>query len=462
MLNVIFKVAAAVRSASFLLVVFSCCTSPLLAQTTPEPERETLLNGLRILYWPQPGNPTVILRLRIHSGAAFDLANKGGMMALLGDALFPDPSTREYVKEELDGQLKVMTTHDAIEVSISGKASGLERMIDLLRGALLTTQLDVDSVTTLRNARTKLLSEKAATAAEVADEAIAARLFGTFPYGHPASGTAATVAKVERADLLFARERFLNADNTTLAIIGGVEKPRMMRALRQLLGPWGKSDRTIPATFREPGRPDTRVLALDSPGATNTEIRVAVRGLSRGDNDALAADLLAVIIRERLKAAVPELSPVAVKHESHLLPGIFLISGSVPNASTAKAVAATQELTRALIQSGPTPGEVDRARILLTMESGKELSQPEGMAAAWLDADTFKSPRPSVNLTMIRSLSPADVQRVAVRLFKDAPVATVAVGNYEQLKAAFGDKLEPHAAVSPDAKPDPAPPIKKP
>jgi hypothetical protein len=187
-----------------------------------------------------------------------------------------------------------------------------------------------------------------------------------------------------------------------------------------------------------------------------------VRGLSRGDGDALAADLLAFIVRERWKQAIPDLSSVSVRHESHLLPGMFVMGASVPNASAGKAVAAAQEVTRALMQSGPTPAEVESARILLAMEVNKQLSQPEGVAAAWLDAETFKSPRPSVLSTLIRSLSPADVQRVTSRLFKDGAVATVVVGNYEQLKAAFGDKLEPPATASPDAKPEPARPIKKP
>lgn len=462
MLMKILRFAAAVRSAALLLCVSALCASPAPAQNSPEPERETLLNGLRILYWPQPGNPKVVLRLRIHSGAAFDLANRGGMMALLGDAFFPDPSTKEYVTEDLGGQLAVTTTHDAIDITISGNSTSLERMIDLLRGALLTTQLDAASVTTLREARVKLLSEKPATAADVADRAVTARLLGTFPYAHPASGTAETVAKIERADLLLARERFLNADNATLAVVGGVEKPRMMRALRQLLGPWGKSDRTIPSTFRQPNPPDARILAIALSGGTGSEVRIAVRGLSRSDGDALAADLMAMIFGERLKTAVPEMTSVRVNHESHLLPGMFLISASGPNESAAKTVQAAQDTMRALMQSGATPAEMDRARVLMTMEINKQFSQPENMAAGWLDSETYKSPRPGVIATLIRSLSPADVQRVATRLFKDALAAVVVVGNYEQFKAAFGDKLETPAKAAPDAKGDPAPPIKKP
>src|SRR5436189_12104 len=83
--------------------------------------------------------------------AAFDLADKGGMMALLGDALFPDAATREYVTEELGGRLDVRTNYDTIDVTISGKTSGLERMIDFLRGAVMTTQLGADNVAQLKN-----------------------------------------------------------------------------------------------------------------------------------------------------------------------------------------------------------------------------------------------------------------------------------------------------------------------
>lgn len=446
-----------------LLLLAVICPTTVRAQTAPEPEREMLLNGLRILYWPQPGNPNVLLKLRIHSGAAFDLNERAGMMALLADALFPDPGTREYMTEELGGRLEVTTTHDAIDITLVGKSSGLERMVDFLRAAVITTQLGVESVATLRTARLKVLSEKPATAAHAADQEIAARVLGSFPYARPASGTAASVAKVERADLLLARERFLNADNATLAVLGGVEKPRMMRALRQLLGPWGKSDRTIPTTFRQPGAPDTRVLVVDSPGATNAEVRLAIRGLARGDSNAHAAEVLALIIRDRWKTAVPDLSGVSVRDDAHLLPGIFVLSASAPAGSAVKATTAAQDIIKALIQAGPTAHELETARTTVLNQLSTEFSQPETMTTRWLDVDTFKSARPSTVATLIRGLTPADIQRLTAKLFKDVAMATVVVGNSEQLKSAFPGNVEIKSAVAPDAKPiDPVVPTKKP
>jgi zinc protease len=450
MLNKIKSYLPRLCSAVLSLSLIGLLSTTASAQTAPEPEREMLLNGLKIFYWSQPGNPNVLLRMRIHSGAAFDLADKGGMMALLGDALFPDAATREYVSEELGGRLDVTTNYDTIDVTISGKTSGLERMIDFLRGAVMTTQLGAENVATLKDARMK--SYDFTKVSELADRAIAARLFGGFPYAHPALGTPASVAKIDRADLMLARERFLHADNASLAVIGGVEKPRLMRALRQLLGQWGKSDKTIPATFRQPPSPNPHVLVLDAPGSSSAEIRVAVRGLARGDGDALAADVLAQIARSRWQAALPELANASVRHEAHLLPGMFLFSATVPPGSAAKAFTAAQDVMRKLVQA-PAANEFERARTAVATQLSQQLAQPAGLAEAWLDADTFKSSRPSTIATLIRSLSPADVQRVATKLFKDAPAATIAVGNEEQLRSQFGANVETQNTITPARKP---------
>jgi predicted Zn-dependent peptidase len=119
---------------------------------------------------------------------------------------------------------------------------------------------------------------------------------------------------------------------------------------------------------------------------------------------------------------------------------------------------------RSLAQTGPTAEELERARVLFLMEVSRQMSQPESIADAWLDVETFKSERPNTISTLIRSLTVGDLQRVAGRLFKDVPVATVVVGNYDQLKAAFaGNVVAPPELPNPKIiDRDPAVPIKKP
>jgi len=406
------------------------------SQAVPAPEREQLLNGLTILYGNRPGDPNVLLKLRINSGAAFDLAGKAGIMSLLADAMFPESSTREYVAEQLGGQLDVSTTYDSIDVTISGKSSELERMIELLRNAILNVNLSPESVATLREARVKQLAEQSSNA-EIADRAVAARLFGSYPYGSPPQGTTETVAKIDRADLMLARERFLNAENATLAVIGGVDKGRSMRALRQLLGSWQKGDRIVPATFRQPGAVDDRVLVIDQPGANNVQLRLGVRGPARSDPDAAATQLLARVANTRWRAAVPEISTTSdVRVETHALSGTLVFAATAAPASTGKAIAAAKEIMKALAESGPTEAEIPTPIISPPRATAEEL-----LASAWLDAEMYKMP-PSKSGDASR-ISLSDLKRVAARLFgSSAPLAVVALGNAAELQTQLGYKIE--------------------
>ena len=429
------------------LVVLLANGASLSAQSI-QPEREKLLNGLSIIFWPRPGDANVTLKLRIHSGAAFDLAGKAGTMSLLADTLFPDIETREYVNEQLGGKLEVTTDYDGINVTISGKASELERMIELLRNAVINPNLGPEAVAKIKEARLKELNSRPASVAEIADRAIAVRLFGSFPYGHPEAGTSETVGKIERADLMLADDRFLHADNASLVVIGGVEKSRLMRAARQLLGPWQKGDRTVPATFRQPAAPDARVLVLNQSPSNTSEVRIAVRGLSRADRDSLAAQVLARIARERWLAVVPDLSSASVKEDEHALPGMFVFSGRAAQAATAKAISAAREIMNALAQSGANTTEVEQAKAAIASELNTRANQTQGIADAALDVDTYKLSSAAQPVNDVNRITAADVQRVASRLFKDAAVATVIVGDAEQLKTSLGANVEVRAATA--------------
>ncbi|HYX40346.1 MAG TPA: hypothetical protein VE821_01550, partial [Pyrinomonadaceae bacterium] len=127
-----FRAAHALAICALLL---SAVPAPALAAQSGSgaAQREVLLNGLPILLAYRPGDPSVLLKLRIESGAVFDLAGKEGEMALLSDLLFPDQSTRAFVTDELGGQFEITTDYDHIDVLLSGRANEFERLADLLR-----------------------------------------------------------------------------------------------------------------------------------------------------------------------------------------------------------------------------------------------------------------------------------------------------------------------------------------
>ena len=109
-------------------------------------------------------------------------------MALLGDLLFPDPNTREYFTDEMQGRLAVTTDYDSMTITMQGRAREFERIIEILRNALVTHAIDARKCRSRRGtAESKSSRKPVFCPPAVADRAIAARLFGDFPYGRPSA-----------------------------------------------------------------------------------------------------------------------------------------------------------------------------------------------------------------------------------------------------------------------------------
>lgn len=424
------------RKTGLALCLWTAFQTLGVAQAPFEPERNRLLNGLRVVLLPRPGDQEVLVKLRIHSGAAFDLAGKAGSMALLGDLLFPDPTTREYFTEEMKGRLKVTTDYDSITITMQGRAREFERIIEILRTAVATPQLTPENVAKAREGRIKVIRETSISPAMVADRAIASRLFGDFPYGRPYLGTVESLERVERVDLLLARERFLSPNNSTMVIIGGVQSNRAMRVVRQLLGVWRKNEQLVPATFRQPLLPDSRTLVINSPADQSVEVRLAIRGFARQDPDVTASTLLGIVLRQRWEKLLPELSrsPVFVRHDTFALPGLFVMGSTVENLLAGKALATAQQAIKSLASSPITATELEQARSEVVARITRELGKPDGLAAALVDIDTYGLPPVAEQMSALSTVSPGDLQRAATRLFSEGTFASVVVGNTESVK----------------------------
>lgn len=448
-----------IAAAVCLLVMFQQGT----AQPANGPETQELLNGLKILFWPKPGSTEVLVKLRIHGGSAFDLAGRAGQMALLGDILFPDPETTDYFTEQMGGKLDVVVNYDSITITMVGKADQLNNILEVLRNAILATQLTPEVVKRVRETRIKMVRDTAVSPATMADRAITARLFGSFPYGRPSGGSNEDLGRVDRADLMLARDRFLNPNNATLAILGGITQGRAMRTLKQLLGPWRKSEQIVPSSFTAAKAPDSRTLIVNAPSPT-AEVRLALRGIARSDPDFHTALVLARVAQNRWQELNPELAskPTFARSESYALPGIFSMGTAVNAQSTPAAIVSARKVLDSLMTSQVPTTELERAKREVLSETDSERTKIEAQPDPWLDMDTYRLPTPQDRATLVQAISAADIQRVATRLFKDAPLASVVVGDPLQLKAALqgqlqfevlGEGLEPTPSSKPPTKP---------
>ncbi len=419
----------------------------LAAQGTAN--RERLLNGLSFFIIPQPSTSEVSLLLRIHSGAAFDLAGKEGTMALLARSLFPDEDTRTYVEEELGGGMSITIDYDAINLRLSGRAGSLETLVELLRNALVpNTTVDVATLNAIR-ARylTELETERRATnpsasssstLASLADRAAAQRLYSGYPLGRSATGTPESLARIERGDIVFARSRFLTPDNATLVIVGDVDPRRVRLIMRQYLGAWRKGDTRAQATFRRPSGAKPELLLIPVSTTEQVEFRMAARAPARADRDYTAASLLASVLRGRLQKAnaVPSSARrFDVRYDAFKLAGALTISATTQSADAAATLAVLRTALSSIASTNPpTSAEIEQARSALLSATASSTDAAGTIATAYLDADTY-SAKAGDFAGGLRAVTAAEVQRLAAKLNAPGATAFVAAGDKERLEA---------------------------
>ena len=394
-----------------------------LAQTKPREEK--LLNGLKLLMWRDSNASDVSIRIRIHAGSAFDPQGKEGVMRLLADNIFPNDAARDFFTEELGGSLAVTTDYDFIEIAASGRSDSLLTLIETLAPAVANMTIDKPTTARLKQTLTNQVKALETDPAYVADAAAVRRLFGTFPYGRPKFGTPESIAKIDFADLIDAKQRFLTADNATIAIKGNFDQAFAFKAARRLFGAWLKSDKRIPSTFRQPDAPADGMLIVPSPKAEQAEVRYAIRGLARNDKDLAAGKIYAFILENRVKARIPPpfSDKVFAKMQERTLPGVFVIgfSATANDIGTGNGKIDANEIMAKSLADPMTDAEFSTARTRFAADWAKIDN-----ATFWLDADTFKFADPSAESKRAEMVTLADVRKVAGNVAKQ-PVVTILV-----------------------------------
>lgn len=408
------------------------------AKPMPEPQQEKLLNGLKVLVWNDAKSDKVTLKLRVHAGAMFDPKDKMGTMKLLSDILFPDEQTRVYFQEDLEGKLEVIANYDYIQITATGKADEFINILDNIRVGVVNTPITQENFVKVRDAHLQGIKDELAKPAVRADLSVAKQLLGEFPYGRPAGGTPESIAKIDRFDLVTSKEKFLDADNATLAIYGKVDPRFAIRAARQMLGNWQKSDGIVPATFAQPEAPLSKIVIVDAPGEANAEVRFAVRGLASNDKDAPALIFWLTPFEKKLNSQLPgDCQGVKVQHWSHILPGALLVSGSYPAENASKCFNAIKTALGKAETGKIDPAEFTGSKDSIYGMVANRTDDLDHVSNLWLNADTFKWGKVTDQLRLMNAAAPADADRAAARVFGKAPIAAVILGDAGKIKGQF-------------------------
>jgi zinc protease len=409
----------------------------------PVLKRDSLLNGLQLIVNEQKGVPSPTVKLRIASGAAFDLAGKGGLadltagMLLKGGGGFDAKSVVETVGQ-LGLSVNISVDWDSTNITLSGPPDSLESMFELIGRLVITPSFDQKEFDALKAQRTAAIAAEEGNQVEVSNWKAMETLFGSHPYARPARGTSQTVSQIVRADLLYFHKRFYLANNAALVVTGDVKAEEVTRLSRARLGSWKKGEK-VPSTFRPPdplvGR---RVVVLDRPSETAQAV-IAQIGVSRRDKDYFPVLVMAELLRANVTRGASSSPGVRVETrlEARFLPGPLSWQISSSPGAVSQSIDAVLSAMSALQTELPALDQVEAAKGRVVSSFAERLARADTTAEVILDIETYDLGKdylmnfgPRVN-----AVTPREVQRVAMAHLKPGSVAVVVSGPasaYEQ------------------------------
>lgn len=297
--------------------------SALAAQTQPpnqielpEFEKESLLNGLEILFLPTTREESHFL-LMIRNGAAFDPVEKWGSTLLMTRLMLTStegrtPEQMQFAIRSLNARIEARVDYDAIYFLGSGPTARMAEILSLLADIVIRPSFNEEA---FESARQALLQERRGEAGDPemrSQELLLAELFVPNPYGRPVKGTVESLQKVSLNDIKIQYRRLVMPNQAQLAFYHSGERERTFRSLSRSWGSWVGRE-ALPFTFRraEPVK-GGHILLLDG-SADNALLRWGNLGVPKTDPDYHALK----VFEQYLMLSLPDWAQ-AVEARSHI------------------------------------------------------------------------------------------------------------------------------------------------
>src|SRR5262249_51561067 len=262
--------------------------------------------------------------------------------------------------------LNIKVGWDSTNLTVSGPAAALESILDLFGRLVVNPSFGQAELDAFKAARIKELSAEKASPIELARETALETLYGKYPLGRPVHGTADSIAKITRNDVVYFHNRFYIANDAELAVDGDVTAEEVTKLARSKLGIWKKGEK-VPATFLPPEPLGSRkIVVVDRPESSDAILVLAGHGISRRAGDYLACAVMTRLLESAVArtatAAGAKTSGVKTRLEARYLPGPVLVALECPADSAAAAVQAVVEAMERLKSEAIPLEELDPAR----------------------------------------------------------------------------------------------------
>lgn len=368
----------------------------------PAYTRTKLANGLTVYVMPTRRLPLVDFRLVVDAGAARDPAGKEGLASLTADLLTQGAGRRNarQIAEDIafvGGTLEAAAGSEQTVVTCEVLKRDLTLGLELVRDVVVSPTFPDEDFKRRKDETLGAIASALDDPGSVADRSLPPFVMGRHPLGHPAIGWKASVESVTRADVVaFHHERF-TPGRAILAVVGDVDAKLAIQAVQKAFAGWRGSEaarEALPPLQRATSR---RVLIVSKPEVTQTQIRMACAAVPRKHPDyypiVVANTILGSGFTSRLMNEIRVVQGLTYSIRSRFSlyrdTGLFGVNTFTRNETLRKCIDETLKVIQGLVENGPAPDELAKAKRYLTGQFPLGLQAPDELAAQLLDIEFY-------------------------------------------------------------------------
>jgi zinc protease len=234
--------------------------------------------------------PVVGFGISVRSGALHDPPGKEGLCRMMSRAVRMGTRdlTSQRLEEQLDGlgaQLSISASQSYLHFGGAVVKHNLEPFVDILAELVLEPALRPADV---RQVQREMLADLTSLVDD--DRSLCARnfrsqAFGSHVFGRPRGGSKQSIGTLTRADVLAAHERHFVGPNLVFGVWGDFEPRALHKLIEKRFG--GMAKRKAPSLhLPDPSfMPGRRIVVVDKPERTQTQVLIGTLGLSAHDRD---------------------------------------------------------------------------------------------------------------------------------------------------------------------------------
>jgi zinc protease len=412
-----------------------------------EIQKIELSNGLRLLVREDLRLPLVSIAAVFRGGLLAETRETNGITRLMAKVLLKGTKTRtaEQIADTIEavgGSIGSDAGNNSFSVAVDVTQPDLRLGVEILADVLLNATMPDAAIAREREVQLAGIKEEEEQLTTVARNILREALFREHPYALRGKGSAESVAKLTRKNLLDFRDRYLVARNGVISVFGNVKAAELRELFEKALGKMKSGELALTAA-PQPAALGQTVTVESLKEKAQGVLMVGYRGADMFSADRYALELIDeassdlgsrffVRIREQMGLAYY----VGASQMQGLVPGLFAFYlGTDPQKIEPVKTALLDEI-RKLASEGLTQEELTRAKKKLigqhqiAMQSNDSFGYQCALDELYgLGFDHYKSLERDVEAVTLD-----ESKQVAAKYFRDQPyvLATVRPSNTKQ------------------------------